>query len=138
VQQSFDTTFNQTFSQLTAGAAETWLAVAYVLCMFAMVMFRPEHIRNASAFRISYIVFALYLIVPIAINSALVFSTALDPVQPRPGVGPSPGSRVVTTIVIQSSVVVGRLLLALSIVIGLSSLSLESAMSARPGNQPTA
>ena len=107
-----DRFFEMTFGQLVAGAVETWLAVAYVFCMFAVVAFRPQQIRDAFAFRRSYTLFALYLILPATIN-ALAFLTMSD--NPR-------SSGVGTTLVLQFSVIAGRVLLASCIIKGLASV----------------
>ena len=52
-----------------SGAAEIWLAVAYLSAMFVVLAFRPQQIGNPVLFRMSYILFAFYLIVPSCVNT---------------------------------------------------------------------
>ncbi|MFT3878618.1 MAG: hypothetical protein QM703_03040 [Gemmatales bacterium] len=96
-------------------SAETWVAVAYVLGMFAVLAFRPQQIGKPYTFRLSYIMFALYFIVPSAINGILYLSM-IDGGFNRGG----GGSWVI--IGMQLTTILGRILLGLSIVLALSSL----------------
>lgn len=57
-------------------AAEIWLAVAYVAGMMTAAIFRPERIAYPARFRISYFMFALYILIP-AIGDWLVTMMAL-------------------------------------------------------------
>jgi hypothetical protein len=47
---------------------EIWVAVAYLAGMFLVLAFRPQQIAYPLSFRASYILFALYFIVPSTIN----------------------------------------------------------------------
>lgn len=96
-------------------AAETWVAVAYVLGMFAILAFRPQQIARPYTFRLSYILFALYFIVPSAINGILYLSM-IDGGFNRGGGG---GWVVVG---MQLTTILGRIFLGLSVVLALSSL----------------
>lgn len=51
-------------SRLLSGGGEIWLAVAYVAAMITAVAFRSHQIGYPAMFRMSYILFAFYLIVP--------------------------------------------------------------------------
>lgn len=96
-------------------SAETWVAVAYVLGMFAVLAFRPQQIARPYTFRLSYILFALYFIVPSAINGILYLSM-MDGGFNRGGGGGW------IYIGMQLTSIVGRVLLGLSIVLALSSM----------------
>jgi hypothetical protein len=91
---------------------EVWIAVAYLLCMFAVVTFRPQQIAEPMMFRLSYILFALYFIVPSSINGLLSLAF-MDS-------GRNGGSTML--IVMQITGVFGKILLGLAIVFGLGSL----------------
>ena len=99
------------------------LAVAYVVCMFAVIAFRPQRIGDRDLFRRSYLVFGLYLILP-AIGHGIV-SLATTLLEAAPSVAtdllsmPHPGVRAGNTIV----GVVATCLLAVSICLGLGSLT---------------
>ena len=62
--------------QLYAGTGEVWLAVAYVVCMFGVSAFRPRRIGTPALFRLSYILCALYLVVPSVAFSILEIKEA--------------------------------------------------------------
>jgi hypothetical protein len=102
--------------------AETWIAVAYLIGMFVVVGFRPQRIAKVSAFRRSYILFVLYLILPSAIN-ALTMLSLWD------------GGRVseasIAIVVFQLTSTGGKVLLALSI-----ASALESMVGRRPWGLP--
>ncbi len=95
------------------GAVEIWLAVAYLVGMFVAATFRPGNIAQAAVFRASYIVFACYLTIPAVIIAIVQLAT----MERR---GPGPGQTAIT--IWQLSEVAGRILLAISIVLGLASL----------------
>jgi len=96
-------------------SAETWVAVAYVLGMFAVLAFRPHQIGKPHTFRFSYIMFALYFIVPSAINGIL-YLAMMDSGFNRGGGGNW------VLIGMQLTTIIGRVLLGLSVVLALSSL----------------
>ena len=107
------------FSQMLTGATEMWLSFAYIVCVFALAVFRPERIGDANLFRISYLVFAAHLVtLPIA-NVVLNFLT-FDDMGRRTANGGS-------LFVIQFGSLVSRGLLALSIVLALGSIVLTKA-----------
>src|SRR5579884_3991047 len=57
-------------------AGEVWLVVAYVVCMFLVVTFRPQQIHNPARFRYSYNLFALYFLVPAVVNAIFMIVVA--------------------------------------------------------------
>jgi cytochrome c biogenesis factor len=50
--------------QLFGGMTQVWLNVAFVVCMFGVVMFRPGRIRSHNLFRAAVVFFTLSLVVP--------------------------------------------------------------------------
>lgn len=96
-------------------AAETWIAVAYVIGMFTVLAFRPQQIGMPYTFRLSYIFFAMYFIIP-SIITGLVSISSMD------GGMRGGGGGTYTLVVFQLSSIAGKVLLALSIVFALSSL----------------
>jgi hypothetical protein len=103
-------------SNFFAGA-EGWIAVAYLAGMFLVAGWRPQQIAEPFMFRLSYILFALFIVVPSCING-IVWLTML-------GGGGSmgrPGDQAMATAVLQLSSVVGKILLGVAIVCGLDSL----------------
>jgi hypothetical protein len=97
------------------GATEIWLAVAYVVCMFAILAFKPQQIENAVFFRLSYILFALHLILPAVVNAVTSLS-----MMDGGGMRPRGDSAL---FVFQFTGVFGKILLGLSIVFGLSAMN---------------
>jgi hypothetical protein len=104
------------FSNLLTGT-ETWIAVAYLAGMFLVVGFRPQQIAEPFMFRLSYILFALYIVVPSCINGVVWLT-----MQAGAGGMGRPGDQALGTAVLQLSGVIGRILLGVSIVCGLDSL----------------
>ncbi len=96
-------------------SAETWVAVAYVLGMFAVLAFRSQQIARPYTFRLSYIFFALYFIVPSAITG-IIYLSMMDS-----GMGGGRGGSFVV-IGMQLCTILGRILLGLSIVLALGSM----------------
>jgi ABC-type spermidine/putrescine transport system permease subunit II len=97
-------------------SAETWVAVAYVLGMFAVLAFRSQQIARPYTFRLSYIFFALYFIVPSAITG-IIYLSLMD----SNGMGGGRGGSF-SLIGMQLCSILGRILLGLSIVLALGSL----------------
>lgn len=97
-------------------SVETWIAVAYVVGMFMVLAFRPQQIAMPYTFRLSYIFFALYFIVPAVINAIIILASLDNSSYGRGGGG------TYTMILLQLSGIAGRILLALSIVFALGSL----------------
>jgi hypothetical protein len=53
------------FSSFFDTAGRGSIPVIYLLCIFLALIFRPDHIRSLPLFRLSWIIFALYLLVPV-------------------------------------------------------------------------
>lgn len=98
-------------------SVETWIAVAYVAGMFMVLAFRPQQIAMPYTFRLSYIFFALYFIVPALVNAIIIMASLDNNSYSRGG-----GGGTYTMILMQLSSIAGRILLALSIVFALGSL----------------
>jgi hypothetical protein len=110
------------------GSPEVWIGVAYLAGMFLVLAFRPQQITEPASFRLSYILFALYFIVPSSVNG-LLFLTMLDG-----GSGRNGGQ--MTMIAFQFSGILGKVLLGLSIVFALGSMVRRRPME-YPGPRPT-
>lgn len=93
------------------GAAEIWVAVAYLAGTFLVLALRPQQIADPSSFRRSYILFALYFIVPGSIN-ALIWLTMID----------SRGRGEIQMVIFQLSGIIGKVLLGLSIIFAFGSM----------------
>jgi hypothetical protein len=95
-------------------AGETWIAVVYLAGMFTVAAFRPQQIAIPRYFRLSYVFFAFYFIAPSLIEVLLNLSLAdLDRVD---------RSRVGASMLLQVPHIVAKILLGVTVVIGLSSL----------------
>jgi hypothetical protein len=109
---------NEDFARLSLfgdlfGGAEIWIAVAYVIGMFLLLAFRPERVTRVGAFRRSYVLFALYLILPGVVRS-LLFLSMIDNTSKPEG--------AVVVIVFQWTHTAGQILLGLAIASGLGSM----------------
>ena len=60
---------------------QVWLNVAFVVCIFAALTFRPGRIGNESKFRRSILLFAISLVIPSL--SMLLPSVTADPVRSK-------------------------------------------------------
>jgi hypothetical protein len=100
--------------QMLFSSAETWVAVAYVVSMFTVLTFRPQQIAEPAAMRLSYLLFALYLIVPGSIGALISLPYVTEGFR-----GNQSGTAL---IVYQLSGVLGKIFLALSVVFALGSL----------------
>ena len=112
----FQNVFGRTFSSMS----EVWLAVAYVLSMFMVLIFRPQQIASPSVFRGSYCAFALYLVLPVVVDGVL---RLINFGQQPTGMGRMAAPPSWTNTVVDVGVsIVAKCLLAASICYGLSSL----------------
>jgi hypothetical protein len=105
----FESTMNTAFGQLAtafAGAIDMWLAVTVLASLIVVAAFRPERIVDAGSFRAAIRRFGLYLVVPSFVALVAVFSNKSE----------------VITFLVSLSLVVGRLLLALTVMSLLGSL----------------
>ena len=62
-------------TQLFGGMTQVWLNVAFVVCVFTVVTFKPDRIRNLSMFRMGCTLFALSVIAP---SLMLILGTASE------------------------------------------------------------
>ncbi len=51
-------------SQLFGGMTQVWLNVAFIVCVFAVLTFRPERIVKMALFQVGCFLFALSIIAP--------------------------------------------------------------------------
>lgn len=51
-------------SQLFSGMTDVWLNVAFIVCVFGALLFKPDRINNISLFQIACLLFVLSLIAP--------------------------------------------------------------------------
>lgn len=118
-----------------AGGGEVWLAVVFLAGLLCAALWRPERVGRPALFRLAYVLFALYFVLP-ALADVIVRMPLSDPFQPQPFRPGDPGLLVATW---TSSVVnlVGRAVFALSVVCGFGSLDVRRrAWAARPGPGP--
>ncbi len=115
----FQSLFGRTFRSMT----ELWLGVAYVVCMFAVITFRPQRIGDRNLFRLSYLLFGLYLVLPAIADGIVSLATAgLDTgtaAVRQPFAAPAWGTTAVNVLV----GILASCLLAASICLGLGSLT---------------
>ena len=112
----FQNLFGRTFNSLS----EVWLAVAYVVSMFAVLIFRPQQVVKPALFRGSYCAFALYLVLP-ALADGILRLTSFG--QQQTGMGRMAAQPSWTNTLVDVAVsIVAKCLLAASICYGLSSL----------------
>jgi hypothetical protein len=106
------------FSQLF-GSGELWLNVAFLVCMFAVVIFRPQQVGNSGLYRMAYILFALSLIIP-AVAQGIITLASLE----RRDF--NRGAEISLTVIIPIVNVIGKILFGIAVICGLSSLRLRS------------
>jgi hypothetical protein len=116
----FQNLFGRSFSYLS----DVWLVVAYVVCMFAVATFRPQQIGKAVYFRNSYLLFAVYLVIPVVADGILQLLPS-DPGPQSVGMGmraiakPASYATTVVNVIVN---IAAKCLLATSICYGLASL----------------
>jgi hypothetical protein len=116
-----DETFQMALGRTLSNLTEIWLAVAYVVCMFAVIAFRPQRVTHRELFRWSYLLFAIYLLLPVIADGFLRLGAGPGTASPSRPFGEQPAwgsivARILTNIV-------ARCLLAVSICLGLASLT---------------
>jgi hypothetical protein len=62
--------------QTLSAPFEIWLVIAYVVCMFLVTAYRPQQIGSVALFRLSYIMFTLYLIIPSLVDTVIAIINA--------------------------------------------------------------
>lgn len=113
-------------------SGEGLLALAYVVCMFMVTTFRPQQIGSIALFRLSYILFALYLVIP-GISQLVMTIVNMDgnmgggggPMGAGPMAGmvmPGPGQGFGLAMLVPIFGTFGKVLFCIAIVCGLSSL----------------
>jgi hypothetical protein len=105
----------QSFLSNLLTGAEAWIAVAYLAGMFLIAGFRQQQVAEPFMFRLSYILFALYLVVPSCITGVVWLTM-------QGGGGGRMGDQALGTAVLQLASVIGKILLGVAIVCGLDSL----------------
>lgn len=55
------------------GSGQGWLQVGFLLCLFAVLLFRPERIRSPALFRLALLLFVLSVIVPHVLTFCFAF-----------------------------------------------------------------
>ena len=96
-------------------SVDVWLSVTYLAGMFAVAGFRPQHIASGVLFRLSFLVFGTALAVPL-LADGLVSLVHLSDTSRRSQ--PAAGWQLVSTL----GYLVGRLLFAVGVILGLASL----------------
>ena len=99
--------------QQYVGGGRVWLQVAFLVCLFGVIVFKPECIKNLSLFRKSYLLFAFSIIVP------GLFAFFAGPLATARG-GFRPGTQLDTTVQVISAS--GPVLFGLSIICALGAL----------------
>jgi len=102
---SLQAAINQMVTSFT-GAMDTWLVLALMVALFVAATFRPQQVRDRRRFRSAIALLGLYLVIPVAVGLVLL----VDPTSEA------------ASIISQLGSLVGRLVLALSIVRALQSL----------------
>ena len=51
-------------AQLFGGMTQVWLNVAFIVCIFGVLAWKPERIVNLSSFRVACLLFALSILAP--------------------------------------------------------------------------
>src|SRR5262245_31808217 len=102
---NFGSVLGQAFTALFS-ALDGWLVVALVLSLFATAAFRPHQIHDRAKFLKAVDLLGRYLVVPVAIGLVLVFD-----MPPK-----------LAASITQIALLLGRILLAMSIVQALRSI----------------
>lgn len=68
-------------TQLLGGMTQLWPNVTFIVCVFAILIFKPERIAKSSLFWFGCLLFALSLVAP-TINMFLPMAK-VNPMQPR-------------------------------------------------------
>lgn len=131
------------YSQLGGGGlgglfgGQIWLYVAYLVCLFAVIIYKPERIRNLSMYRRACYLFAISLLLPSLINLAMgtlmagsgggpFISRGSSPAWAQPGVPMPGGSQLDSTFIMQVTLQIlntfGPVLFGISVLCALISL----------------
>jgi hypothetical protein len=106
-----------------SGSGETWLAVAFLVSLFAVAIWQPQRISRPYLFHMAYFLFALYFLLP-AFADIIVRIAVLDSTPPPAF---RTGDPRVGAIGWGSSVVhlLGKIVFAISMVCAFGSLGLR-------------
>ncbi len=108
--------FMVTSGLLNAFSGNTvWIGVAYVVGVFLVLAWRPQQIVQPAVFRRSYILFALYVIVPASLNFLLWLLMVSRELRR--------GNESPAMFALQFTDVVGKVLLGLSVCLALASMA---------------
>ena len=115
------------FLRQLLGGGQGWLSFGLLLCLFGVLLFRPERIRSPELFRLAWLFFALSIIVPPVLMSCLSFFQFTG--------GPSFRSpRGMSSLLLTVQGASGPLLLGLSLIFAF--LALSPRRGARHGESP--
>ena len=102
------------------GSGQGWLQVGFLLCLFAVLLFRPERIRSPALFRLAFLLFVLSVIVPQVLTSCFGFLQFISGGSSfRPG-------REATSLLVTLQSTSGPLLFGLSMILAFLALSPSS------------
>lgn len=111
------------------GGSSGWLSVAYLVCLFAVILFKPERVRNLSLFRRACTLFAISLIAPslIAIATGALATASVSPFGSTPNVarvlsGGGGAGTYLVQLLWQILAAVGPLLFGISVLCALISI----------------
>lgn len=60
------------------GSGQGWLQVGFLLCLFAVLLFRPERIRSPALFRLALLLFVLSVVAPHVLTFCFGFLQFID------------------------------------------------------------
>ena len=112
--------------QFLGGGGQGWLLFGFLLCLFAVLLFRPERIRSAGLFGWACARFALSVIAPPVLTYCYGYLQNIEGTSSRPG-----GGAMSLWLPVQQ--LAGPLLFGLSLIFGLLALMPRSAPQSRPG-----
>ena len=101
--------------QLFAAAGHGWLEAAMLVFLFLVPVFQPERIQNRNLFRTACLLFALSIMVPPIVTTALSLF-AQSAVPSSQGFG---GMMVKSPLVVSLIIMMGPVLLGASVICGL-------------------
>ena len=110
------------------GMVDVWLAVAYLVCMFAILGFRSQQIISPFLFRLSYILFAIALILPTFVDAIIQMSFLDD------GISRRSSTNIGITVVSPLFRMIGRVLFGVSIICAMGALRKGDERAGREGS----
>ncbi len=73
------------FTNLLGGMTQVWLNVAFIVCVFGVLTFRPERIANPPKLKRAILLFSAALIIP---SGSMLLSTIVGNTSKTPGFNP--------------------------------------------------